>query len=150
MPNAQAGRPDVKRSPRRRTRVKGTPRRRAVQAVTYRWLLLAAGDCRPPPPGRRAYLNLVKGSPRRRRPQSFPRKPPQEPPRKFPQTAALRPQAVSTASKHTGFARVGGCAAGPAAAKPSQFVPSNHTQLQPQISRPHPSFVNFSLKIVVF
>ena len=40
------------------------------------------------------------------------------PPRKFLQTAALRPQAVSTASKHTGCARVGGCAAGPAAALP--------------------------------
>ena len=35
LPNAQAGRPDVKRSPRRRTRVKGTPRRRAVLTVTY-------------------------------------------------------------------------------------------------------------------
>ena len=53
----------------------------------------------------------------------------QKSPRKFLQTAALRPQAVSTASKHTGSARVGGCAAGPAARRlPPKTLPHRAQQ----------------------
>ena len=47
------------------TRVKGTPRRRAVQAATLWWLLPAAGDCKLAPAGQAYRLKPFVKLPRR-------------------------------------------------------------------------------------
>ena len=105
-------------------RTKVSPRRAGVQIKSFIRLAPPIGDYKPTPAGQACLLKPCKRlsppigdyklfhvHPAAGRLQTTS-------PRKCLQTAAFRPQAVSTASKHTGEARVGGCAAGPAAALP--------------------------------